>query len=138
MGFLELVVTLYLYLSKFVGFSELSMAVYLYDYIYLICGVFRTFNGCSGVFRTFNGSSFLGLYFSFCCGTQNRIQSIWRPVLRLLSPQSNLTEGYGVYFNSFTGQSMREDGAPVFAYYKEGSTNPTFVYFRDGLKKVKS
>lgn len=40
-------------------------------------------------------------------------------------------------FQFFVGQSMREDGALVFAYYKEGSNNPTFVYFRDGLKEVK-
>ncbi|GLJ12868.1 hypothetical protein SUGI_0199580 [Cryptomeria japonica] len=37
----------------------------------------------------------------------------------------------------FIGESMREDSTPVFAYYKEGSSDPTFIYFRDGLKEVK-
>merc|ERR1712226_612828 len=37
----------------------------------------------------------------------------------------------------FVGESMREDGALVFVYYKEGNTNPTFIYFGDGLKAVK-
>eukprot|EP01018_Ginkgo_biloba_P017558 Gb_32417 [translate_table: standard] len=37
----------------------------------------------------------------------------------------------------FVGESMHDDGCLVFAYYKEGSTDPTFLYFADGLKEVK-
>lgn len=37
----------------------------------------------------------------------------------------------------FVGESMHDDGALVFAYYKEGSTSPTFLYFADGLKEIK-
>eukprot|EP00252_Welwitschia_mirabilis_P017171 TRINITY_DN38090_c0_g1_i1.p1 TRINITY_DN38090_c0_g1~~TRINITY_DN38090_c0_g1_i1.p1 ORF type:complete len:168 (+),score=27.37 TRINITY_DN38090_c0_g1_i1:272-775(+) len=37
----------------------------------------------------------------------------------------------------FVGESMADDGALVFAYYKDGATDPTFLYFRDGLKEVK-
>ncbi|BBN03749.1 hypothetical protein MPTK1_2g26040 [Marchantia polymorpha subsp. ruderalis] len=37
----------------------------------------------------------------------------------------------------FVGESMNEEGSLVFAYYKEGQTNPTFIYFADGLKEIK-
>lgn len=39
--------------------------------------------------------------------------------------------------NSFVGESMKDDSTMVFAYYKEGQSNPTFLYFRDALKEVK-
>ena len=35
------------------------------------------------------------------------------------------------------GESMKDDSSLVFAYYKEGSSNPTFLYFGDALKEVK-
>ncbi|KAL2644514.1 hypothetical protein R1flu_012101 [Riccia fluitans] len=35
----------------------------------------------------------------------------------------------------FVGESMKEDSTIVFAYYKDGATNPTFLYFGDGLKE---
>ncbi len=38
---------------------------------------------------------------------------------------------------SFVGESMKDDSSLVFAYYKEGATNPTFLYFADALKEVK-
>ncbi len=38
---------------------------------------------------------------------------------------------------SFVGEAMKDDGTMVFAYYKEGSTDPTFLYFGDALKEVK-
>ena len=34
-------------------------------------------------------------------------------------------------------ESMHDDGSLVFAYYKEGATDPTFLYFAYGLKEVK-
>eukprot|EP01018_Ginkgo_biloba_P018004 Gb_01285 [translate_table: standard] len=37
----------------------------------------------------------------------------------------------------FVGESMKDDGTMVFAFYKEGKTDPTFIYFRDSLKEVK-
>ena len=37
----------------------------------------------------------------------------------------------------FVGESMHDDGGLVFAYYKDGATNPTFLYFSHGLKEVK-
>ncbi|MBA0783291.1 hypothetical protein Gotri_001027 [Gossypium trilobum] len=37
----------------------------------------------------------------------------------------------------FVGESMHDDGSLVFAYYKDGATNPTFLYFPYGLKEVK-
>ncbi|KAH6762526.1 translationally controlled tumor protein [Perilla frutescens var. hirtella] len=37
----------------------------------------------------------------------------------------------------FVGESMHDDGTVVFAYYKEGATDPTFLYFAYGLKEVK-
>ncbi|KAM0951132.1 putative translationally controlled tumor protein [Dioscorea sansibarensis] len=37
----------------------------------------------------------------------------------------------------FVGESMHDDGSMVFAYYKEGATNPTFIYFAYSLKEVK-
>ena len=38
---------------------------------------------------------------------------------------------------SFVGESMHDDGCLVFAYYKEGATDPTFLYFAPSLKEVK-
>ncbi|CAM6084171.1 unnamed protein product [Calypogeia fissa] len=37
----------------------------------------------------------------------------------------------------FVGESMHDDCSLVFAYYKEGKADPTFVYFADALKEVK-
>ncbi|KQJ87403.1 translationally-controlled tumor protein homolog [Brachypodium distachyon] len=37
----------------------------------------------------------------------------------------------------FVGESMGDDASVVFAYYKEGATDPTFLYFAHGLKEVK-
>ena len=37
----------------------------------------------------------------------------------------------------FVGESMHDDGSLVFAYYKEGASDPTFLYFAHGLKEVK-
>ncbi|KAF3620600.1 26S protease regulatory subunit 6A -like protein [Capsicum annuum] len=35
----------------------------------------------------------------------------------------------------FLGESMHDDGALVFAYYKDGATDPTFLYIAPGLKE---
>ncbi|XP_055816670.1 translationally-controlled tumor protein homolog [Solanum dulcamara] len=40
-------------------------------------------------------------------------------------------------FQFFVGESMHDDGALVFAYYKEGATDPTFLYLAPGLKEIK-
>lgn len=40
-------------------------------------------------------------------------------------------------FNSFVGESMKDEASVVFAYYKDGATNPTFLYFSHGLKEIK-
>ncbi|XP_059437617.1 translationally-controlled tumor protein homolog [Corylus avellana] len=37
----------------------------------------------------------------------------------------------------FIGESLHEDCCLVFAYYKEGATDPTFIYLAHGLKEVK-
>ncbi|CAH9061766.1 unnamed protein product [Cuscuta epithymum] len=37
----------------------------------------------------------------------------------------------------FSGESGTDDGSLVFAYYKEGATDPTFLYLPYGLKEVK-
>lgn len=37
----------------------------------------------------------------------------------------------------YIGESMHDDSTPVFAYYKEGATDPTFLYFGLALKEVK-
>ncbi|XP_057960685.1 translationally-controlled tumor protein homolog isoform X2 [Malania oleifera] len=37
----------------------------------------------------------------------------------------------------FKGESMHDDGGLVFAYYKDGATDPTFLYLAPGLKAVK-
>ncbi|KMZ63480.1 hypothetical protein ZOSMA_407G00040 [Zostera marina] len=37
----------------------------------------------------------------------------------------------------FVGESMHDDSSLVFALYKDGSSNPTFLYFAHGLKEVK-
>jgi len=31
---------------------------------------------------------------------------------------------------------MKDDSSTIFAYYKEGKTDPTFLYFVDVLKEV--
>lgn len=37
----------------------------------------------------------------------------------------------------YVGESMADDSAIVFAYYKEGATDPTFLYLAPGLKEIK-
>ncbi|CAK8572468.1 unnamed protein product [Lathyrus sativus] len=37
----------------------------------------------------------------------------------------------------FVGESMHDDGSLVFAYYKDGATDPTFIYIAHGLKEIK-
>ncbi|GMN62399.1 hypothetical protein TIFTF001_031477 [Ficus carica] len=37
----------------------------------------------------------------------------------------------------FVGESMADDSGLVLAYYKDGATDPTFLYFAHGLKEVK-
>ncbi|XP_028770914.1 translationally-controlled tumor protein homolog [Neltuma alba] len=37
----------------------------------------------------------------------------------------------------FVGESMHDDSTVVFAYYKEGATDPTFIYIAYGLKEIK-
>ncbi|KAL1548456.1 translationally-controlled tumor protein [Salvia divinorum] len=37
----------------------------------------------------------------------------------------------------FVGESMHDDSSLVFAYYKEGAADPTFLYFAHGLKEIK-
>ena len=37
----------------------------------------------------------------------------------------------------FTGESMDLEGSMAYAYYKEGSSEPTFLFFKDGLKEVR-
>ncbi|KAJ6719837.1 TRANSLATIONALLY CONTROLLED TUMOR PROTEIN-RELATED [Salix viminalis] len=37
----------------------------------------------------------------------------------------------------FVGESMHDDGCLVFAYYKDGAADPTFLYFALALKEVK-
>ncbi|RWV95820.1 hypothetical protein BHE74_00019371 [Ensete ventricosum] len=39
--------------------------------------------------------------------------------------------------DTFVGESMHDDGSMVFAYYKDGAVDPTFIYFAYGLKEVK-
>jgi hypothetical protein len=34
-------------------------------------------------------------------------------------------------------ESMKDDGTMAFAYYKDGKSDPTFLYFGDALKEVK-
>jgi hypothetical protein len=40
-------------------------------------------------------------------------------------------------FHSFVGEGMHDDGGLVFAYYKDGATDLTFLYFAHGLKENK-
>ncbi|KAL3349675.1 hypothetical protein AABB24_022658 [Solanum stoloniferum] len=40
-------------------------------------------------------------------------------------------------FQFFVGESMSDDSALVFAYYKDGSADPTFLYLAPGLKEIK-
>ncbi|CAL9781831.1 unnamed protein product [Musa acuminata subsp. burmannicoides] len=37
----------------------------------------------------------------------------------------------------FVGESLHDNGSMIFAYYKEGATDPTFLYLAVGLKEVK-
>lgn len=37
----------------------------------------------------------------------------------------------------FVGESMHDDGTVVFAYYKDGASDPTFLYFAHALKEIK-
>ncbi|KAG2407237.1 Translationally-controlled tumor protein-like protein [Vigna angularis] len=37
----------------------------------------------------------------------------------------------------FVGESMHDDGSLVFAYYKDGATDPTFLYFAYALQEMK-
>ncbi|CAH1415074.1 translationally-controlled tumor protein homolog [Lactuca sativa] len=37
----------------------------------------------------------------------------------------------------FVGEGMHDDSTIVFAYYKDGAADPTFLYFGVGLKEVK-
>ncbi|WCJ23487.1 hypothetical protein M5689_005509 [Euphorbia peplus] len=37
----------------------------------------------------------------------------------------------------FVGESMHDDGCLVFAYYKDGAADPTFLYFSFALKEIK-
>ena len=37
----------------------------------------------------------------------------------------------------FVGESMHDDGTLVFAYYKDGATDPTFLYLAYSLKEIK-
>ncbi|KAF9604919.1 hypothetical protein IFM89_011286 [Coptis chinensis] len=37
----------------------------------------------------------------------------------------------------FVGESMHDDASMVFAYYREGATDPTFLYFAHALKEIK-
>ncbi|GJR91441.1 putative ribonuclease H-like domain-containing protein [Tanacetum coccineum] len=41
------------------------------------------------------------------------------------------------FIMSFVGESMHGDSSIVFAYYKDGAADPTFLYFSVGLKEVK-
>ncbi|CAN6548230.1 unnamed protein product [Malus baccata var. baccata] len=36
----------------------------------------------------------------------------------------------------FVGESMHDDVGLVFAYYREGATDPTLIYFAHGLKEI--
>ena len=38
---------------------------------------------------------------------------------------------------SFTGESMDPDGTLAYAYYKEGASNPTFLFPKYALKATK-
>ncbi|XP_050219025.1 translationally-controlled tumor protein homolog isoform X1 [Mercurialis annua] len=40
-------------------------------------------------------------------------------------------------FQFFVGESMSDNGSLVLAYYREGSADPTFLYFAHALKEVK-
>ncbi|RZB90582.1 Translationally-controlled tumor protein-like isoform B [Glycine soja] len=40
-------------------------------------------------------------------------------------------------FQFFVGESMGDDACLVFAYYKDGAADPTFLYFAYALKEVK-
>jgi hypothetical protein len=37
----------------------------------------------------------------------------------------------------FTGETGDLEASLAYAYYKEGATDPTFLFFKDGLKEVK-
>ncbi|XP_047155698.1 translationally-controlled tumor protein homolog isoform X2 [Vigna umbellata] len=40
-------------------------------------------------------------------------------------------------FQFFVGESMHDDSCVVLAYYKDGATDPTFLYFASALKEIK-
>ena len=44
---------------------------------------------------------------------------------------------FNIWMCSFVGDSMEDDKSLVFAYYKDGKSDPTFLYFSDALKEVK-
>jgi hypothetical protein len=48
---------------------------------------------------------------------------------------SHLLRGFFL-FHSFVGEGLHDDAGLVLAYYKEGATDPTFLYFAHGLKEV--
>lgn len=51
--------------------------------------------------------------------------------------QTFVTQTILIFFGSFVGESMHDDSSMVFAYYREGATDPTFLYFAYGLREVK-
>ncbi len=52
------------------------------------------------------------------------------------SPNSCLLCWYLCVMCSFVDENMKDDSSTIFAYYKEGKTDPTFLYFVDVLKEV--
>ncbi|CAL8166326.1 unnamed protein product [Prunus armeniaca] len=40
------------------------------------------------------------------------------------------------FMKSFAGESMHDDGSIVFAFYKEGATDPTIIHLAYGLKEI--
>jgi hypothetical protein len=37
--------------------------------------------------------------------------------------------------NSFLGVGLDMDGGMAYCYYKDGESNPTFLYFLDGMRE---
>ena len=54
--------------------------------------------------------------------------------LTLFAPASSHE---ALVFCSFTGESMDPDGSLAFAYYKEGASQPTFLFPKYALKEAK-
>ena len=48
-----------------------------------------------------------------------------------------MTDGLSCDWRSFTSESMDPDTTMVYAYYKEGSSSPTFLYPKYALKEEK-